>query len=286
MLSAEHIGVEDAGIVRSWTSRDAMLYALGVGAGSGAPETELDFTTENSAGVVPAVLPTFPTVLGAGLPDIGPFELRHLLHVGHGVRLHRQLPRDGAVRASKVLDGLDQKRTGVIVRTRTLLRDNESGSLLAEIAGEYLIRGERVAPSPAIPPFGDKAPGAPAWTLPERHPDAVVEYATRPEQALIYRLSGDRNPLHSDPAFARAAGFDRPILHGLCTFGFTGRAVLHAFAGSDPTRLRSFAGRFTRPVFPGDRLTVDIWVDGGTARFRTSTQDGTVVLDRGTAHLA
>jgi acyl dehydratase len=101
-------------------------------------------------------------------------------------------------------------------------------------------------------------------------------------QALIYRLCGDRNPLHSDPTFAASGGFDRPILHGLCTYGFTGRALLHALCESDPNRFKSMFGRFTRPVLPGASLTVDIWVDsgGGGASFRT-TSDGVVVIDRG-----
>jgi acyl dehydratase len=129
---------------------------------------------------------------------------------------------------------------------------------------------------------GDRGP-ATAWTTPDRAPDHVVTYRTRPEQALIYRLSGDRNPLHSDPEFAARAGFDRPILHGLCTYGVTGRALLHALADSDPGRFAAMSGRFSAPVFPGDPLTVSMWVDGDVAKFRTTKEDGTVVIDRGTA---
>ena len=110
---------------------------------------------------------------------------------------------------------------------------------------------------------------------------------TRPEQALLYRLSGDRNPLHADPGFAARGGFRRPILHGLCTYGFTGRALLHTLCGSDPARFLSMFGRFTRPVLPGDTLVVSIWRDGeGTALFRTATEDGTVVIDRGQMQFA
>jgi acyl dehydratase len=108
-----------------------------------------------------------------------------------------------------------------------------------------------------------------------------VTYETRVDQALLYRLSGDRNPLHSDPAFARRGGFERPILHGLCTYGFTGRALLHALCGSDPARFRSMEGRFSRPVYPGDTLIVKMWVDGEAAVFRTETQRGEVVIDGG-----
>ena len=106
---------------------------------------------------------------------------------------------------------------------------------------------------------------------------------TRPEQALIYRLSGDRNPLHADPKFAARGGFDRPILHGLCTYGVTGRALLHTLCGSDPARFASMSGRFTRPVLPGDSLTISMWRQDGsdTALFQTTKEDGTVVIDRG-----
>jgi acyl dehydratase len=116
---------------------------------------------------------------------------------------------------------------------------------------------------------------------PERKPDAEMTYTTREDQALLYRLNGDMNPLHSDPDFAKMGGFDRPILHGLCTYGFTGRALLHALCGSDPARFRSMEGRFSKPVLPGDSLTVSMWVDGGEAIFRTTDSDGDVVLDQG-----
>ncbi|HEY2997692.1 MAG TPA: MaoC family dehydratase, partial [Acidimicrobiales bacterium] len=115
-----------------------------------------------------------------------------------------------------------------------------------------------------------------------RDPDHVVTYPTRTDQALLYRLSGDHNPLHSDPAFAQRAGFPRPILHGLCTYGFTGRALLHTVCGGDPAQFRSMSGRFSSPVFPGEALTVRVWVDGeGRAAFQTVGPDGRVVLDAG-----
>ena len=113
----------------------------------------------------------------------------------------------------------------------------------------------------------------------------MVSYATRTDQALLYRLSGDRNPLHSDPTFAKRAGFDRPILHGLCTYGFTGRALLHAVCGSDPARFGAMRARFSKPTMPGDTLTVSVWDVGdrvpGAYRFRTETQRGETVIDAG-----
>jgi acyl dehydratase len=121
---------------------------------------------------------------------------------------------------------------------------------------------------------------------PARKPDHEVTYATRIDQALLYRLSGDRNPLHSDPSFAKLGGFPRPILHGLCTYGFTGRALLHTLCGSDPSRFRSMEGRFSKPVMPGDELTISMWVDGKQCLFQTLNQDGEVVFDQGVLRFA
>jgi acyl dehydratase len=121
-------------------------------------------------------------------------------------------------------------------------------------------------------------------------PDDVLSYATRTDQALLYRLSGDRNPLHSDPTFAKRAGFDAPILHGLCTYGFTGRALLHGVCGSDPERFGAMRSRFSKPTMPGDTLTVSLWDIGdsvkGAYRFRTETQRGETVIDAGLFFLA
>jgi acyl dehydratase len=152
-------------------------------------------------------------------------------------------------------------------------REPSSGEPVVTTRASTFIRGEGGF-------GGERGPSDP-WERPSRQPDEQVVYETRPEQALIYRLSGDRNPLHADPTFAARGGFSRPILHGLCTYGFTGRALLHALCGSDPARFGSMHGRFSRPVLPGDTLTVSMWVDGGEALFQTTTSDGTVVLDHG-----
>ena len=127
---------------------------------------------------------------------------------------------------------------------------------------------------------GDRGP-TDKLAFPDRAADHQVTYATRADQALTYRLSGDRNPLHSDPSFSAMGGFPTPILHGLCTWGFTGRALLHTLCDSDPGRFKSMNSRFSKPVIPGDELTVSMWVDGDTALFRTHNQDGDVVIDQG-----
>ncbi|MGH9059802.1 MAG: MaoC family dehydratase, partial [Acidimicrobiales bacterium] len=163
--------------------------------------------------------------------------------------------------------------SGAVVAMSTEATDTATGRPLYTTTSSAFIRGEGGF-------GGDRGPSGKV-ELPERAADHKVTYQTRPDQALLYRLSGDRNPLHSDPSFAALGGFDRPILHGLCTFGFTGRALLHEVCGSDPDRFVSMAGRFSRPVLPGDALTVEVWhLEDGQAGFRTSTAAG-VVIDAG-----
>ena len=128
---------------------------------------------------------------------------------------------------------------------------------------------------------GDRGPSTRKDPGLDQPADAEVTYRTSPDQALLYRLNGDRNPMHSDPAFARQAGFDRPILHGLCTFGFTARALVQAVCDGDPARFGTIEGRFSAPVYPGDDLTVQIWRSVNGANFRTSTEEGNTVIDAG-----
>jgi len=174
--------------------------------------------------------------------------------------------------------GIYDKGSGALVASENVAVDAATGDKLVTSRLSVFIRGEGDF-------GGDRGPGD-GWRRPEREPDHRVVQPTRPEQALLYRLSGDRNPLHADPKFAARGGFSRPILHGLCTYGVTGRALLHAVCGSDPARFRSMSGRFSRPVLPGDTLVVSIWLpenrgDGDTALFQTATEDGNVVIDHG-----
>jgi acyl dehydratase len=262
-----------------WTSKDALLYAVGVGAGIG----ELPFTTENSAGVEQQVLPTFPVVVGAAVTGlmaaIGPFNPAMMVHGQQAVTLHRPLPPDGAALLTPSITGVYDKGKAAVVALEVSAALEASGEPLFTTAMSLFIRGEGGW-------GGDRGPSGPVNEPPDRAPDHEVTYQTSRDQALVYRLSGDRNPLHSDPEFARLAGFDRPILHGLCTYGFTGRALLHTLCGSDPARFRHMEGRFSSPVFPGDALTVRMWVDGSSAAFTTARQDGTVVLDQGRCDFA
>ena len=261
-----------------WTSKDALLYAVGVGAGQ-EPFEELQYTTENSIDVEQKVLPTMAVVLGFGggnvMAEIGSFNPAMLVHGEQSITLHREIPVEGEVETVGEITAIHDKGKGAVVvieSTSTLVADGKP--LFTKMMSAF-IRGEGGW-------GGDSGPAL-EWERPDRDPDESVTYTTRPEQALIYRLSGDRNPLHADPKFAALGGFDRPILHGLCTYGFSGRGLLHSLCGGDSSRFRSMYGRFSSPVFPGEALTVDVWRTGdGEAVFQTKGGDGRVVLDKGT----
>jgi len=291
-MSLDHsvIGVPGEPRERSWTSTDALLYAIGVGAGLGDPLSELEFTTENSQGIEQQVLPTFGVLVARAAParPFGDFDRARLVHAEQSVELHRPIPVAGTARTTSTVTGMYDKGSGALVTTESAAVDAAAGEPLVTARSGAFIRGEGGFGGPRGPEAGGQAASEP-WQRPEREPDHYVEYQTRPEQALLYRLSGDRNPLHADPKFAARGGFDRPILHGLCTYGFTGRALLHTLCGSDPARFRSMYGRFSAPVIPGETLVISIWRSDDSdnaAVFQTATQAGTVVIDRGTVRFA
>jgi acyl dehydratase len=273
-INPEAVGATSDPVEVSWTSKDALLYAVGVGAGT----SELAFTTENTNGVDQQVLPTFPVVIGWGrgngaMGKIGSFNPALLVHGQQSVTLHRPLPVDGAATVTSRITGIYDKGKAAVVASASeaVLAD---GSPLYTTTMSAFIRGEGGW-------GGDRGPGGAQNVPPERSPDHVATYVTSPDQALVYRLSGDRNPLHSDPSFAAMGGFDRPILHGLCSYGFTGRALLHSLCGSDSARFDHIEGRFASPVIPGDALTISMWVTGeGEAVFTTAVGDR-VVIDQG-----
>ena len=278
-INAEAVGAISDPERVSWDSKDALLYALGVGAGALDPTGfELEFTTENSVDIDQRVLPTFPVVLARGgnaYRAIGEFNQTMLVQGEQSLRLHRSLPVEGAANSLTTITGIYDKGSGAVVVTETVATDAATNEALWTTSTSAFIRGEGGW-------GGERGPSGRA-AAPEREPDHVVVYPTRTDQALLYRLTGGRNPLHSDPKFAAMVGFDRPILHGLCSFGFTGRALLHTLCGSDPDRFVSMAARFSKPVISGDELTVSIWEQGdGNAYFRTATPAG-VVIDAGHA---
>ncbi|HET6811472.1 MAG TPA: MaoC/PaaZ C-terminal domain-containing protein [Acidimicrobiales bacterium] len=276
-INPDAVGSESEPGEHSWTSKDCLLYAVGVGAGT----EELAFTTENSQNVTHQVLPTFAVIVGMAATSsggaftrIGSFNPAMLVHGEQGIFLEGPIPTEGTVRTVTSITGIYDKGSAAVVALESRSVDAATGRPLFRNTSSLFIRGEGGF-------GGDRGPSGPRAAIPERPPDETVTYRTSPDQALVYRLSGDRNPLHSDPTFAAMAGFDRPILHGLCTYGFTGRALLHALCGSDPARFGSMEGRFSKPTYPGDELTVSMWRDGDGALFRTETQRGEVVIDGG-----
>ncbi len=255
-----------------WSSKDALLYALGVGGGT----SELAFTTENTNETPQRVLPTFAVIAGTGgLPfdKIGTFNMAMLVHGEQGIELFGEIPTEGEVENTGKITAIWDKGKGAVVEMTCEAVDTSTNKPLMKTRMSAFIRGEGGF-------GGERGPSADA-AMPTRAADHQVTYQTLPDQALIYRLSGDRNPLHSDPSFAAMGGFDRPILHGLCTYGFTGRALLHSLCGGDPSRFKSMDGRFSKPVYPGEALTISMWVDGNTCTFQTKNPAGEVVLDQG-----
>ena len=261
-----------------WTSKDALLYAVGIGAG----QDDLQFSTENTKDVQQVVYPTFAVVAGAGtqspgasaMSKIGSFNFALLVHGSQAITLHRPIPVEAeATVQDKVVAMYDKTKAAVVVM------ENEvklaSGEPLWTTRSSVFIRGEGGW-------GGDRGPSGPQNEPPaDAAPDHEVTMQTLPDQAFVYRLSGDRNPLHTDPSFAAIGGFDRPILHGLCTYGFTGRALLRELCGNDVTKFHHVEGRFSSPVMPGDALTVKMWRTGdGEAVFTTSVGDR-VVIDQG-----
>ncbi|MCU1452717.1 MAG: htdY [Acidimicrobiales bacterium] len=277
-INPDAVGATGEPVTHAWTSTDAILYALGVGAGAADPFDELEFTTENSNGVEQQVLPTMAVVLGAGggsaFGSIGSFNPAMLVHGEQAITLHRPIPVQGEVSTVGQIIGIYDKGKGAVVESKAVSTDVATGEPLFTNVSSVFIRGEGGW-------GGDRGPSGPRNVPADRAPDHEVTYQTRTDQALLYRLSGDRNPLHSDPTFAAMGGFDRPILHGLCTYGFTGRALLHALCDGDPTRFTGLEGRFTSPVMPGEPLTVRMWTGDGEAVFQTVGGDGRVVLDAG-----
>jgi len=257
----------------SWGERETMLYALGVGMGADPMDRrELPFVYENGL----RALPTLATVVAWGSgPNMGSMGINYLLVV-HGeqkVELHRPMPTEAKITAdSRVVGAFDKGPKGAVIVTETVLRDAGDGAPIATLTSSTFARGDGG--------FGGPSEGqAPPHEVPTRAPDQSIDFPTRPDQALLYRLSGDRNPLHSDPDVAAAAGFPRPILHGLCTYGITGRAVLQACADYDPARIASHQVRFSAPVCPGETVTVDLWRDGDAVSFeaRVKSRDVTVI---------
>lgn len=244
------VGKQLEPIRHTYTERDVMLYALGVGAGTG----DLQFTYERELKVLPTfgVIAAFPAMFSLGpVMQVNPMMV---LHGEQRIELYARIPTRGTLVTTPTVRAIYDKIKGAVILVDAETVDDKGKLLFKNTFGTFA-RGEGGF-------GGDRGPSGPRNVPPTRTPDAVVEMTTLPQQALIYRLSGDMNPLHADPDFAKMGGFDRPILHGLCTFGHVGRAVLESFCGNDPTRLKALDVRFAGVVFPGETIVTELWKTG------------------------
>jgi acyl dehydratase len=279
-LSSELVGLELPEATWSWGWRDAVLYALGIGgrpgdgalADAGADEGDLDFLYERRG---PKVYPTFSVIPGmmvlGGVSKVVDLDIARMLHGEQSITLHRPFPASGELTVKGRIVDVWDKGNAAVIGVESELTDDDGpvattyASLFAKGYGGF--GGERGPDTSNV------------HQPPDREPDHVVEDVVRPEQAALYRLSGDRVLLHIDPDFARKAGYPGPFLHGLCTYGFAGRAVLRTLCDNEPEQLRSMTGRFAGLVWMNDHIITKIWDLGdGEAVFRAETQGGDVVL--------
>jgi acyl dehydratase len=274
-------------IVQTYSERDTILYALGVGIGHDPMDRDaLRYVYEDGL----QALPTLAVVLGypgfwAKDPATG-IDWVKLLHGEQSLELLAPLPASGTVVGTTRVTAIVDKGAGkgALMFSERDIHEQASGRLLAVSRSVSFMRGD--GGFSATGQRSDDAP-PPRAVTPDTPPDHVCELQTRPEAALIYRLSGDTNPVHADPAMARAAGFERPILHGLCSFGVSGHALLKTLCGWNPARLKEIGCRFSSPVYPGETLRVEMWLRGQHVQFRIwAVERKVVVLSHGSARIS
>jgi acyl dehydratase len=257
----------------TYGDKDTMLYALGVGLGHDPIDrAQLDFVYEKNL----KALPTFACLLG--YPgfwvrdlDTGIDWLR-IVNGEQGFRLNAPVkPRGTVVGKTRIVEAIDKgEGKGAVVYTERKITDKASGELIATVTQTTFCRADGGFGGPP-------RESPPSHKVPERAPDLVCDLGTRPEMALVYRLSADLNPLHADLDVAKAAGFPRPILHGLGTFGVVGHALLKSVCNYDPSRFTAMSGRFSAPVFPGETISTEIWRDGNEVSFRALVPERNIV---------
>jgi acyl dehydratase len=273
----ELMSLKNLGQRYSYGDREVMLYAYGIGMGAD-PMDEKELAFVNEAAAIPRslkVVPTFASVAAWGASP-GEMNLNRVMVVDgeRDITFHRSLPvAEKLLVDSRVLAVFDKgKDKGAVIRHQTVLK-NEKGEELATLVASRFARGDGG--------FGGPSEGQPEpHKVPSRAPDRSIDISTRPDQALIYRLCGDRNPLHSDPEFARRAGFSQPILHGMCTFGITCRGILQTYADYDPAAFKQHSARFSSPVYPGETVTLDLWKDGAVISFEARVKAREAVVIR------
>jgi acyl dehydratase len=282
-LNYDHLmGLKREGDRFSYTDRETMLYAIGIGMGADPMDTnELAFVFEKQT---LKTVPTMATVLTRVplLKDCG-YDYTKVVHGEQRLTLHRPLPAQGELIAdARVTAAYDKgPGKGAVIYVETAVRSAVDGKPMFTLLGSTFARGDGG--------FGGPAGSGPApHEIPGRKADATATIATRKDQALLYRLNGDRNPLHADPDLAKRVGFPAPILHGLCTYGVACRAILQSIASYDHARITAFDVRFSSPVYPGESIATDIWVDGGVVSFRCRipARNDTVVINNGRCGLA
>lgn len=269
-------------IEHRYTARDTILYALGLGYGADPLDPgQLRFAYEKDLSAVPSICVVLAHPgFWMQRPELE-IDWLKLLHGEQSFELHRPLPAEGLVRGEYEVPAVEDRGQGkgAILHQTKRLYDVASGELIATIRGVFVLRGDGGCGS-----FGDAPP--PPGALPEGEPTRVLDIPILPQAALIYRLSGDLNPIHADPEAAARAGFKAPILHGLCTLGVATRALLSLFAGENPARIGTLGVRFSSPVYPGETLRIEAVEAGGDIRFRArAVERDIVVLDRGTLRL-
>lgn len=262
-------------VEQTYTEKDSILYALGLGFGADPlDEGELHYTFEEEGF---SAVPTMAAVLGTpGFwvrdPETG-VDWKQVLHGEQAIELHRPLPAATTIVAqNSVQEVIDKgEGRGALIYTKREISDKATGEMLATTVSTTFARANGGFGGP---PVEQPKPHA----LPDRDPDEVCDIPTLPQAALIYRLSGDPNPLHASPTVAKTAGFEAPILHGLCTLGVAGRAVLKTYCGNDPARFKSLKLRFSAPVYPGETVRTEMWKDGNEVSFRAKIVERDVVV--------
>ncbi|CBI18892.3 hypothetical protein VitviT2T_026953 [Vitis vinifera] len=268
-------------VTYSYSERDVILYALGVGACArdAVDENELKYVCHEDGQQLIQVLPTFAALFAVAsfdfqLPGLE-YDPRLLLHGQQYIEIHKSFPSSGCVQNKASISGLHDKGKAAIVEIEIESYEKESGELLCKNRMTTYLRGAGSFSRSSEPYSYSKYPNQPvsAVKVPKSQPFVVFEDCTQPSQALLYRLSGDYNPLHSDPGFAKIAGFSRPILHGLCTLGFAVRAIIRCICRGDPNMVKNVQARFLLHVYPGETLITEMWLQGLRVVYQTKVKE-------------